>query len=388
MNGLDGAGGRLSSQALCLGRIGRKAAGTLIDNAMRTDEGKAGVTVALLAAALFGASTPVNKLLLGRIDPLLLAGLLYLGSGLGLAAWIGLRGLLTKKHSREPQLQRTDLPWLGSAVLSGGIVAPVLLMFGLRLSSASTASLLLNLEGVLTALLAWFVFKENFDRRILAGMIAILGGGILLSWQPQREPGVPWGALGIFGACFCWAIDNNLTRKVSSADPMQVAAAKGLIAGTVNTVLAIVTGTTIPKTPEIVTAGGLGFLSYGLSLTCFVLALRHIGTARTGAYFSTAPFIGAALSLIVFREQPVPLFWAAGGLMAIGVWLHLTERHAHPHHHEAMTHEHLHWHDEHHQHLHQPGDPPGEPHSHIHHHEDLIHTHPHFPDIHHRHPHD
>jgi len=169
---------------------------------------------------------------------------------------------------------------------------------------------------------------------------------------------------------------------------MQVAAAKGLIAGTVNTVLAIVTGTTIPKTPEIVTAGGLGFLSYGLSLTCFVLALRHIGTARTGAYFSTAPFIGAALSLIVFREQPVPLFWAAGGLMAIGVWLHLTERHAHPHHHEAMTHEHLHWHDEHHQHLHQPGDPPGEPHSHIHHHEDLIHTHPHFPDIHHRHPHD
>jgi|SRR5215469_11757305 len=184
---------------------------------MRTDHGKAGVASALLAAALFGISTPINKLLLGRVDALLLAGLLYLGSGLGLAIWIGLRGLLTKDNSREARLQRTDLPWLRSAVLSGGIVGPVLLMFGLRLTSASSASLLLNLEGVLTALLAWFVFKENFDRRIFVGMIAILVGGILLSWQPQRELGVPWGALGIFAACLCWAIDNNLTRAAPKA---------------------------------------------------------------------------------------------------------------------------------------------------------------------------
>jgi drug/metabolite transporter (DMT)-like permease len=162
---------------------------------MTTNHGKRGV-----AAALFGVSTPFSKLLLGRIDPLLLAGLLYLGSGLGLAVWIGVRWLLMRDNSREAGLQQRDLPWLGLAVLSGGIVAPVLLMFGLKLTPASSASLLLNLEGVLTALLAWFVFKENFDRRILTGIIAILGGGVLLSWEPQHELAVPWGALCICGA--------------------------------------------------------------------------------------------------------------------------------------------------------------------------------------------
>jgi drug/metabolite transporter (DMT)-like permease len=355
---------------------------------MKTDDRLRGVTAALLASALFGASTPFSKLLLGRIDPLLLAGLLYLGSGVGLTGWIGLRALLAKGKNREAWLQPADLPWLGAAILAGGVIAPVLLMFGLTVTPASSASLLLNLEGVLTALLAWFVFKENFDRRIFVGMVAILLGGLLLSWQSQPVPGVPWGALGIVGACLCWAIDNNLTRKVSAANPAHVAAIKGLVAGTVNVALALAVGASIPKVPEIAAAGVLGFLCYGVSLTCFVLALRHIGTARTGAYFSTAPFIGAALSLVLLHEQPSLLFWVAGGLMAVGVWLHLTERHAHPHRHEAMTHDHLHSHDEHHQHVHQPTDPPGEPHSHIHHHEELTHTHPHYPDIHHRHGHE
>jgi drug/metabolite transporter (DMT)-like permease len=355
---------------------------------MKTDDRLRGVTAALLAAALFGANTPFSKLLLGRIDPLLLAGLLYLGSGVGLATWIGLRALLAKGNNREAWLQRPDLPWLGAAILAGGVIAPVLLMFGLTVTHASSASLLLNLEGVLTALLAWFVFKENFDRRIFAGMVAILLGGLLLSWRSRPELGVPWGSLGIGGACLCWAIDNNLTRKVSAANPAHVAAIKGLVAGAVNVALALAVGASIPKVPEIAAAGVLGFLSYGVSLTFFVLALRHIGTARTGAYFSTAPFIGAALSMIVLQEQPSLLFWTAGGLMMVGVWLHLTERHAHPHRHESMTHDHLHSHDEHHQHVHQPTDPPGEPHCHVHHHEELTHTHPHYPDIHHRHGHD
>jgi drug/metabolite transporter (DMT)-like permease len=354
---------------------------------MTRDDTRPGIAAALLAAALFGVSTPFSKLLLARVDPLLLAGILYLGSGLGLALWAGTRALLKKDIRREARLQWRDLPWIGLAVLSGGIVAPILLMFGLKLTPASSASLLLNLEGVLTALLAWFVFKENFDRRIFMGMIAIFLGGLLLSWEPQRELSVPWGALCICGACFFWALDNNLTRNVSSADPMHVAGIKGLIAGTVNVSLGIVTGAAIPETPYILAGGAVGFLSYGMSLTCFVLALRHIGAARTGAYFSTAPFIGAALSLVALREQPMPLFWVAGGLMLVGVWLHLTERHSHMHRHEAMTHEHLHWHDEHHQHNHQPGDPPGEPHSHVHHHTELTHFHAHFPDIHHRHPH-
>jgi drug/metabolite transporter (DMT)-like permease len=355
---------------------------------MKTDDRGRGVMAALLAAALFGASTPFSKLLLGRIDPLLLAGILYLGSGIGLSGWIAWQGLRAKSKNREAQLQRRDLPWLGGAILAGGVIAPVLLMFGLTVTPASSASLLLNLEGVLTALLAWFVFKENFDRRIFVGMVAILLGGLLLSWQSRPEIGVPWGALGIVGACLCWAIDNNLTRKVSAANPAHVAAIKGLVAGAVNVVLALAVGASIPKVPEIAAAAVVGFLCYGVSLTCFVLALRHIGTARTGAYFSTAPFIGAALSLVVLHEQPSLLFWAAGGLMLVGVWLHLTERHVHAHRHEATTHEHLHWHDEHHQHVHQPTDPPNEPHSHVHRHSELTHTHPHYPDIHHRHGHD
>jgi drug/metabolite transporter (DMT)-like permease len=243
------------------------------------------------------------------------------------------------------------------------------------------------MEGVLTALLAWFVFKENFDQRIMLGMAAILLGGVLLSWQSRPELGVPWGAIGIVGACFGWAIDNNLTRKVSAADPAQVAALKGLVAGTTNVLLAFSIGARLPSASSMAAAALLGFLSYGVSLTCFVLALRHIGTARTGAYFSTAPFIGALLTLLFLHEQVSFLFWIAGGLMVFGVWLHLTERHVHLHRHESTTHEHLHWHDEHHQHVHSPTDPLGEPHSHVHGHEELVHAHPHYPDLHHRHKH-
>ena len=346
-----------------------------------------GITVAILAAVLFGASTPFSKLLLGQIDPLLLAGLLYLGSGIGLTLWIGFQQLVLKSKNQEARLRLKDLPWLASAILAGGVIAPILLMQGLAVTPASSASLLLNLEGVLTALLAWFVFKENFDRRILLGMAAILFSGVLLSWQSRPELGLPWGALGIIGACLGWAIDNNLTRKVSAADPAQVASIKGLVAGTTNVTLAVSIGARLPTASYLGAAAVLGFLSYGVSLTCFVLALRHIGTARTGAYFSTAPFIGAVLSLAVLHEQVSVLFWIAGVLMGIGVWLHLTERHAHLHRHQPITHEHLHWHDEHHQHTHVATDPPGEPHSHVHRHEELVHVHPHYPDLHHRHRH-
>jgi drug/metabolite transporter (DMT)-like permease len=354
---------------------------------MKMAERTKGVTVAILAAVLFGASTPFSKWLLGQINPLLLAGLLYLGSGIGLTLWIGFQRLILKAKSQEAQLGFKDLPWLAAAILAGGVVAPILLMQGLAVTPASSASLLLNLEGVFTALLAWFVFKENFDQRIMLGMAAILLGGVLLSWQSQSELGIPWGAIGIVGACLGWAIDNNLTRKVSAADPAQVACIKGLVAGTTNVLLAFSIGARLPSTTGLVAAGLLGFLSYGVSLTFFVLALRHIGTARTGAYFSTAPFIGALLSLLILHEQVSFLFWIAGGLMVLGIWLHLTERHVHLHRHDPITHEHLHSHDEHHQHAHLPTDPPGEPHSHQHRHEELTHAHPHYPDLHHRHQH-
>ncbi len=347
----------------------------------------AGVRNALFAALLFGASAPLAKVFLHTLSPMELAGALYLGSGLGLALWRLVRRFLHITGKMEPAIGHSDWAWLIGAIFSGGVVAPVLLMIGLATTPASSTSLLLNMEGVLTALLAWFVFRENFDRRILLGMVAIVAGGVLLSCNPTQSVGFSWGALAIVGACFCWAIDNNLTRKVSAADPVQIAMLKGLSAGTVNLLIGLVISGRGPTANSLAGAGLLGFLSYGVSLVCFVLALRDLGTARTGAYFSTAPFIGVVLSLLLLREVPLPLFWPALLLMILGVWLHLTEHHEHDHLHEAMEHEHLHRHDEHHQHEHLPTDPPGEPHSHWHRHNPMVHRHLHVPDLHHRHDH-
>ena len=346
-----------------------------------------GVFYALLAALLFGASTPLAKSLLPQMTPLMLAGLLYLGSGVGLAVYSFLRSRRSNPSRNEAALTRKDAPWLAGAILAGGVIAPVLLMWGLAATPASSASLLLNLEGVLTALLAWFVFKENFDRRIALGMALIAAGGVSLSWMGRPATGVPWSSLAIVGACLAWAIDNNLTRKVSAGDPVQIAMLKGLVAGSVNTGLALALGAKLPAASSLLATGVVGFFGYGVSLTLFVLALRHIGTARTGAYFSVAPFVGAAISILFLGDTLTIGFIAAAVLMALGVWLHLTERHGHEHHHEPMEHDHLHQHDDHHQHVHSASDLPGEPHSHAHRHEPMIHSHPHYPDIHHRHRH-
>jgi len=359
------------------------------DSAMSYDSKKSdrkGPGYALAAATLFGASTPLAKILLGQLEPILLAALLYLGSGLGLTAWLLLRRQFIKEQAREARLRLADLPWLGSAIISGGVAGPILLLIGLRLTPASSASLLLNLEGVFTAALAWFVFKENFDRRIAIGMAAIIAGGIVLSWSGKPEVGVPWGPICIIGACLAWGIDNNLTRNVSSGDPIQVAAAKGLVAGTVNLIIALAVGAAIPRASAVGEAALLGFLSYGVSLVLFVLSLRHIGTARTGAYFSAAPFVGALLSILVLRDSVTIYFFGAAALMLVGIWLHLTERHEHRHWHEALEHDHRHSHDEHHQHHDDPA-LLAQTHSHMHRHERIYHTHPHYPDIHHRHEH-
>lgn len=345
-----------------------------------------GVFFALAAAALFGASTPFAKIFTGQIPSVLLAGLLYLGSGLGLGLWWLIRRQFETENS-EAGLKKQDIPWLSGAILSGGILGPVFLMLGLAHTPASTTSLLLNMEGVLTALLAWFVFKENFDTRIFIGMVSIILGSVLLSYQGGAQGGSPLYMFSIVGACLCWGIDNNLTRKVSGGDPVQIAGLKGFIAGIVNISIALLMGAGLPGPLPLISANVIGFLGYGVSLTLFVLALRHIGTARTGAYFSLAPFIGAIISILLLKEPVTPYFLIAAVLMGLGVWVHLTERHEHEHVHDPMEHEHRHFHDEHHQHEHSPDDPPGEPHSHRHRHESLIHSHPHYPDIHHRHRH-
>ena len=345
-----------------------------------------GVVHALIAAALFGASTPFAKALVGQVAPVMLAGMLYLGSGIGLLACFIVRALASRgEHTAG--LTAPDLPWLAGAILAGGIAGPLLLMLGLTLTPASSASLLLNLEGVATALMAWFVFKENFDRRIFAGMLLIIVAGILLSWEQIPVSGLPWGALAIGAACLCWGIDNNLTRKVSASDALQIAGIKGLVAGSVNLALALTLGARWPALPMVLTAGIVGFCGYGLSLVMFVLALRHLGTARTGAYFSAAPFVGAAVSLLLLGERPGPVFWAAAVLMGVGIALHLSERHQHEHRHQPASHAHPHSHDLHHQHGHDFDWDGAEPHVHAHHHQEIRHVHRHYPDIHHRHEH-
>jgi drug/metabolite transporter (DMT)-like permease len=339
-----------------------------------------GVLAALAAAGLFGAGTPLAKSLLGTIDPWLLAGLLYLGSGVGLSLW---RLLSRADPVTLPIGQRR---WLAGAVLAGGVVGPLLLMFGLSRMPASAASLLLNAEGVFTALLAWFAFKENFDRRIALGMVAIVAGAVVLSWPAEARMAELWPALAVLGACLAWAIDNNLTRKVALNDATWIAAVKGLGAGAVNLALGLAGGATLPTAHWLTGAMVLGFASYGISLALFVVGLRHLGTARTGAYFSVAPFFGSVLAVLWLGEpMTVPLL-AAGGLMGLGVWLHLTERHVHEHTHEPVEHTHEHEHDEHHRHPH-PGGLTATRHSHLHRHEPLTHSHDHFPDEHHRHSH-
>ena len=339
---------------------------------------------ALAAAALFGASTPLVKLLVGELPPLLLAGLLYLGSGLGLAA---IR-LVRDRGWKPSGLARTEWCWLAGAIVFGGMLGPALLVFGLTRTDAGPASLMLNLEAVFTALLAWIVFRENADRRIVLGMLLIVAGGALLAWPaagPAATDGV--GLLAIAAACLCWAIDNNLTRRVSGSDALFIAGAKGWTAGMVNTGLGLLIGASLPAPATAGAAMMIGLGGYGLSLVCFVHALRNLGTARTGAYFSTAPFIGAAVAILLLGESPSAAFWAAAGLMGVGVWLHLTERHEHLHPHEALEHVHPHVHDAHHQHAHDFEWDGREPHSHFHWHKPLTHKHPHFPDIHHRHGH-
>jgi drug/metabolite transporter (DMT)-like permease len=342
--------------------------------------------MALTSAALFGVSTPLAKLLLGSgVDPWLLAGLLYLGSGIGLSI-VHLGGRFTGALPAEAPLRRSDFPWLGLVVLAGGVAGPLLLMLGLARTPASSAALLLNVEGLATMSIAWLVFREYVDRRLLAGAFAILAGAVLLSWR-GGPTGVGFGALAIVGACLAWGVDNNLTRKLSSADPVQITAIKGVVAGAVNLGLALAQGAHLPPAGGIIAAALVGFFGYGVSLVLFVQALRHVGTARTGAYFSTAPFLGAAMALVLFRESPSLPLAAAAILMGAGVYLHLSEQHDHEHEHEALDHEHRHVHDEHHPHAHGPNDPPGEPHTHWHHHAPMRHKHPHYPDLHHRHGH-
>lgn len=346
-----------------------------------------GISYAIISAILFGASTPFAKYFLTELNPWLLAGLFYLGSGLGILLVLLIRYFLTK-CKLEAKLKRSDLKWLLMATLSGGVLGPILLMFGLTKIPASTASLLLNFESIFTVLIAWLVLKEHTSRRLILGMVLILMGGFILNWTNNFQINHALGAIFIAAACLMWAVDNNLTHHISAADPLVIVCIKTTVAGIVNIIFAFILGTQFSLPFNFISLSLIvGFICYGVSLICFVYALRFIGIARTSAYFSAAPFIGALFAIIFLKEPFSIQLGLASILMGWGLWLHLTEHHDHEHFHQALVHEHLHTHDEHHQHNHQPSDPTGEPHNHPHKHELLLHRHPHFPDSHHRHKH-
>ena len=246
--------------------------------------------------------------------------------------------------------------------------------------------MLLNLESVVTMLVAALLFREAVGGRVWAAATLMLAAALVLSWQPQAELEFSLHAAAVVGACFCWALDNNLTRRISASDPVALAMIKGLAAGSFNLFLAFALGSFIPGITALAGALAIGFLGYGVSLVLFILALRHLGAARTAAHFSTAPFIGAAIAIFALGEPFTLAFGAALALMVAATWLVLTERHAHEHRHERLDHIHSHVHDEHHQHAHDGNEGP-EPHAHWHEHAPMAHSHPHLPDLHHRHGH-
>lgn len=342
-----------------------------------------GAFFGLAAAALFGLSAPVSKLLLSTISPVLLAGLLYLGAAVGL--WLH---RLVRRTSREARLDRGDVPKLAGVVVAGGILGPVLMLLGLNRVTALAGSLLLNLEAPFTVLLAVVVFREHLGRYAAAAAVFILGGALVLRLQPGTLRADPTGVALLAAACLCWSIDNNFTQRLSLRDPFAIVRVKTLVAGVFNTALGLgLSGWHLPKAGYVVGALVLGSFSYGVSVVLDAYALRLVGAAREAAYFATAPFVGALGALFLLRERLGSFDVVAMVSMGLGVALLLRERHRHVHTHEELEHEHLHHHDEHHPHEHEPDAPAGEPHSHPHRHVRLVHDYPHLPDAHHRHKH-
>jgi len=340
---------------------------------------------AIAAPVLFGMGVAASKPILNRVDPAMAAGLLYLGSGIGLGI-LSLSRLILSPSAKEAPLAKTDWPWLCGALIMGGMLAPVLLMIGLAVAPANSAALLLNLETPLTVLLACLVFHEPLGRRSGLGIALVVLGGAALTWTGRLSAGFPWGGLAVAGACLAWALDNNLSQRICAKDPVQIAAVKGLAAGACNVALAASFGARMPAAGDAALLGLIGLLGYGLSLCCFLISLRLIGTARTGAFFALAPFIGAGAGCLFLHEPLTAGLVSAAALMGLGVGLSLGERHEHEHGHFG-THEHRHAHDTHHQHRHEPPDASGAEHSHPHSHEGLAHSHSHYPDIHHRQAH-
>ena len=342
-----------------------------------------GVVAALMSAALFGISAPLAKLLLPGTQPLPLAGLLYAGAGGGLLIFEQIRGLGGR---REAALRRADLGLVAGMVLFGGLLGPVLLLIGLQHVSGVVGALLLNAEAPFTILIAVVFLGEHLGARGVAAGSVVAAGAIALTYGPGEFRGEPIGVLAILGACASWAIDNNLTQRLSLRDPIAIARTKGLCAGSIAIGLSLLLGQPFPSATQATMAVLLGVVSYGISLVLVVHALRQLGAARQATFFATAPFVGAIAAVPLLGESIGIREIVGALLMAIGVGFLLHEQHAHRHQHDALEHDHAHRHDDqHHTHTHDAA--VDEPHAHHHRHEPIVHEHPHAPDAHHRHAH-
>ncbi len=350
------------------------------------------VFYALASAVLFGLSTPLAKIVLRQVPPIALAGFLYLGAFIGLSFFKAADKLGTLLFRRTPMklgasLEKKDAPWLAGAILAGGVGGPILLMLGLERTSGFSASLLLNFEALATAFIAVLLFRENAGKTIWVSLGLLTLGGILLAWDPGRGRLDPLGPVLILTAMIFWGVDNNLTRHISEKDPIDIARIKGLAAGMVSLGMAI-----LLEGDRILGMGWLfalsvGAVGYGLSLVLFILALRDLGAFRTGALFSTGPFVGALAALALLAERPTLRLAAAGACMGLGVLLTIFERHRHHHKHHVLYHTHAHVHDDlHHEHHHDPAVDGS--HIHGHEHRETNHIHVHWPDTHLRHGHD
>lgn len=332
----------------------------------------------LIAAALFGASTPAAKPLLAGLSPLLLAGFLYLGAAIAVAPWAvrGLSGL---------SVDRKNVYNLAGAVLFGGVLGPALLLTGLSIASAASVSLWLNLETVATAVLARVFFKEHFSRRTWLAVALVIAGSVLLA------PGSPTGGLAsglVALACIAWGLDNNLTAIIDRFSPAQVTFTKGLVAGSVNVALGLALDPVPLELWAVGSALVVGAFGYGASLLLYIAGAQHLGATRSQLIFSTAPAWGLGVAWLVLGESLLPVHLVAAALMGLAIWLWHRDGHSHGHVHPRLTHHHWHRHDdEHHEHEHDSPVLSGTWHSHEHTHEPQEHEHEHHPDLHHRHDH-
>ena len=344
-----------------------------------------GALAGLASALLFGASVPITKRLLPQVAPVLLAGLLYLGGGLA----VGTVRVLARRRIVEASLGRADLPRVLAIVLVGGVIGPLALVHGLRGVSGVSGALLLNLEGPLTVLIALTLFGEHLGGRAALGAGLVFAGACLLALPGAAPAGVTrlGGVLLLASACAAWALDNNLTQGLAGKDPWQLVIAKTLGAGTGMVSLGLLLGEALPAGHILLDALGLGALAYGASVLLDAFALRLLGAAREAAFFATAPFAGALLSVPLLGERLGPLQLGAGAVMVLGVAVLVRERHGHEHTHDQLEHTHRHVHDAHHQHAHPEGVDPSGPHVHPHRHAPLTHAHAHVSDAHHRHAH-